>query len=481
MNASPMDSSAPLHPFALRDACTRAGGRLAEVENVFLSLVLAAMVVLPLAELVLRFFSTGIESATSLVQHLVLAVASIGAAIAARENKLLSFSAAQILDGRAAAAARLVSYALSGAVCALLFAASLSFVSVEMDAGMILAYGVPTWVFELVQPIGFGLITLHLLRHAASGLTGFTAAALLAVAAVALAAGVPLEPASLVAPALVTLLIATLLGAPIFVAVGGAALILLWGEEVPIASLAVDHYALAVNPSLPSIPMFTLAGFLLAESRAPQRLLAVFDALFGRLRGGAAVVTVLAATFFTCFTGASGVTILALGGLTMPLLLRAGYREGPALGLVAGGGSAGVLLMPALPTSLPATTPRIVTRAVPEPPRAEHCLSTGPPPDPALACPTRDSPAACQLAACTGLLSLLGRIHGRDSYHERFPDTAATGRIVSRVVVTERCPICAHRKTAMRAANGATNVGPNVHTARTQATPRLSTRWRTLS
>ena len=98
--------------------------------------------------------------------------------------------------------------------------------------------------------------------------------------------------------------------------------------------------------------MFTLAGYFLAESSAPGRLLSVFDALFGRLRGGAAIVTVLAMTFFTCFTGASGVTILALGGLTMPLLLRSGYAEAQALGLVTGGGSAGVLLMPALPLVL---------------------------------------------------------------------------------------------------------------------------------
>ena len=335
------------------------GARLARIENVFLALVLSAMVVLPLAEVVLRFFSMGIESVTTIVQHLTLAVASIGAAIAAREDRLLSFSAARVLSGRAARWARFVSYALSAAVCAFLFAASVRFLDVEIDAGSILGYGIPTWVFELVQPLGFGLITLRLLRHAAGGVTGFALAALAASVIVAVSATLPLEPASLVVPALICLLIATLLGAPIFVAVGGAALILLWGEEVPIASLAVDHYALVVNPSLPTIPMFTLAGFFLAESSAPRRLLVVFDAVFGRLRGGAAIVTVLAATFFTCFTGASGVTILALGGLTMPLLLRAGYRDSSALGLITAGGSAGVLLMPALPLILYAIVAKV--------------------------------------------------------------------------------------------------------------------------
>jgi tripartite ATP-independent transporter DctM subunit len=359
MNVSHIVNPAATAGIALRETSARVGKRLADIENVFLALVLAAMVVLPLAEVVLRLFSTGIESVTTVVQHLTLAVASIGAAIAARENQLLSFSAAQILSGRAAAIARLVSHGISAIVCAFLFIASVRFLDVEISAGSILAYGIPTWVFELVQPLGFGLITIRLLRHAAAGVTGVAIVALGAGVVVAAAATLPLEPASLVMPALATLLAATLLGAPIFVAVGGAALILLWGEEVPLASLAVDHYALVVNPSLPTIPLFTMAGFFLAESGAPRRLLAVFDAVFGRLRGSAAIVTVLAATFFTCFTGASGVTILALGGLTMPLLLRSGYRDGPALGLITGGGSAGVLLMPALPLILYAIVARI--------------------------------------------------------------------------------------------------------------------------
>ena len=121
-------------------------------------------------------------------------------------------------------------------------------------------------------------------------------------------------------------------------------------QGVPAAAVAVDHYRLVVNPSLPAIPMFTLAGYLLAESGAPRRLIELFDALFGRFRGGAAIATVLACTFFTSFTGASGVTVLALGGLAMPLLLATGYRERPALGLVTAAGLPGTLLMPAAAT-----------------------------------------------------------------------------------------------------------------------------------
>jgi tripartite ATP-independent transporter DctM subunit len=121
---------------------------------------------------------------------------------------------------------------------------------------------------------------------------------------------------------------------------------------VPAAASAVNHYALVSNPSLPAIPMFTLAGYLLAEARSPVRLIEVFDALFGRYRGGAAAVTVLACTFFSCFSGASGVTIVALGGLVLPILAGAGYSQKDALGLATGAGLPGVLLMPALPLIL---------------------------------------------------------------------------------------------------------------------------------
>ena len=148
------------------------------------------------------------------------------------------------------------------------------------------------------------------------------------------------------------LLGAALLGAPLFALIGGVALFLLVAQGVPAAAVAVDHYSLVVNPSLPAIPMFTLAGYLLAESGAPRRLIELFDALFGRFRGGAAVAVVLACTFFTSFTGASGVTVLALGGLAMPLLLATGYRERTALGLVTAAGLPGTLLMPALPLLL---------------------------------------------------------------------------------------------------------------------------------
>src|SRR5439155_21586034 len=108
----------------------------------------------------------------------------------------------------------------------------------------------------------------------------------------------------------------------------------------------------------------TLAGYVLAESKAPRRIVRVFDAFFGNVRGGPAIVTVLVCTFFTSFTGGSGITILALGGLLMPILLEAKYNEKDALGLVTGAGSLGMLLPPCLPLIVYAIVARIPMNAM---------------------------------------------------------------------------------------------------------------------
>ena len=161
-----------------------------------------------------------------------------------------------------------------------------------------------------------------------------------------------IPPDRLALPALTMLAAAVILGAPIFTLLGGTALILFWGSHQPIAMVPIDYYRLTVDPTLPAIPLFALTGFFLAEGGAAGRLTRLFTALFGHFRGGAAIIAVLLCAFFTSFTGASGVTILALGGLLMPILVSAGYTERSALGLLTGGGSLGILIPPCLPLIL---------------------------------------------------------------------------------------------------------------------------------
>ncbi len=125
------------------------------------------------------------------------------------------------------------------------------------------------------------------------------------------------------------------------------------------AAILIETYSLSVSPTLPAIPLFTLAGFLLAEGHASERLLRVFRALVGWIPGGTAVVCAVLCSFFTVFTGGSGVTILALGGVLFPALLQDGYRERFALGLLTASGSLGLLLPPALPLILYAVVAQI--------------------------------------------------------------------------------------------------------------------------
>ncbi|MCH7819972.1 MAG: TRAP transporter large permease subunit [Candidatus Marinimicrobia bacterium] len=147
---------------------------------------------------------------------------------------------------------------------------------------------------------------------------------------------------------LLLIIISVAFGAPIFVGLGGAALLLFWSDFVPIASIPAESYRIVVSPTLPTIPLFTLAGYILAESNAAKRLVKVFRAWFGWLPGGTPVVTVAVCAFFTTFTGGSGVTILALGGLLLPMLIQEKYPEKFSIGLLTASGSLGLFFPPSL-------------------------------------------------------------------------------------------------------------------------------------
>jgi tripartite ATP-independent transporter DctM subunit len=323
-------------------------------EGLMVVLPLAAMALIPIVEAALRStLGVGIPGSGTIVQHLTLVVAMMGASVAARDGRLLTLSTGVgLLPERFRLAARAFSSGIAAAMSLLLAVASAQLVGLEREGGNLLVGSIPVWVAQAVLPVGFALIGLRLLWHAADTWAGRIVAAVLAAAVIRLGAFPLLPPEDLVAPALVALIAATVLGAPVFTALGGAALILFWGSGVPIAAIPVETYRLVVSPTLPTIPLFTLAGYFLAEGGASKRLVRVFLAFAGWLRGGPALVTALVCAFFTSFTGASGVTILALGGLLMPVLLAARYSERDSLGLLTASGSLGLLFPPSLPVIL---------------------------------------------------------------------------------------------------------------------------------
>jgi tripartite ATP-independent transporter DctM subunit len=148
-------------------------------------------------------------------------------------------------------------------------------------------------------------------------------------------------------------------GAPIFAVLGGLALLLFWNEGQPLASVALSHYQITVNPSLPALPLFTLAGLVFARTGAAQRLGAVFTAVFGSGMTGTVLAAATLCSFFTAFTGGSGVTILALGGLLLPLLRQSGLSERRGISLVTSASALGVLLAPSVPLIMYAVIARV--------------------------------------------------------------------------------------------------------------------------
>jgi len=148
------------------------------------------------------------------------------------------------------------------------------------------------------------------------------------------------------------LLLLALFGAPLFSIIAASAMIGFYREGIDLSVVAIEFFGLSGMPVLVAIPLFTFAGFLLSEGLAPSRLVRLSQALLGWLPGGLAMIALAVCALFTAFTGASGVTIIALGALFVPALAQAGYAERFNLGLITTSGSLGLLFAPSLPLIL---------------------------------------------------------------------------------------------------------------------------------
>jgi len=373
------------------------------IEDLTASLALLVMVLLPLIEIVVRkAFGRGIPASGPIVQHLTLWVGFLGAAIGARDGKLLALATGTLIPpGRWRRAADIIAAAFGACAATLLAWGGWQLVASEREVGSNIGAGIPTWIAQAVLPVAFAVIALRLVWRAgrsvdtgrsadagalqteddlalpphdfpdarsAKALAGRSARSVwtdraLASLGIVIAVLFLCVPSILEAHALwpgyIIVVIAAAAGMPLFAILGGMAALLFMHDGVAPGTILIETYSLSVSPTLPAIPLFTLAGFLLAEGHASERLLRVFRAFFGWIPGGTAVVCAVLCSFFTVFTGGSGVTILALGGVLFPALIRDGYREKFALGLLTASGSLGLLLPPALPLILYAVVAQI--------------------------------------------------------------------------------------------------------------------------
>lgn len=151
---------------------------------------------------------------------------------------------------------------------------------------------------------------------------------------------------------IIALLFLAIAGAPLFVVILGAALLGFFMADIPLQAVTIEIYRIADTPLLVALPLFTLVGYILAESRTSERLVAISQSVLGWLPGGLSIIAFITCAFFTAFTGASGVTIVAIGALLYPALKQVGYSEKYSLGLVTSSGSLGLLLAPSVPLIL---------------------------------------------------------------------------------------------------------------------------------
>ena len=326
----------------------------ARFENAVSVALLVGMALLPIVEIVgRRFWGLGIPGSGALVQHATLWIGCLGGAIAARDGRLLALGH---LAGRFPEPYRGILDGFSAAVSAALTMA-LAWSGVELvraewaDSPYVVRF-LPLWLAESVIPAGFLLIAWRIVRRVSPEWKARAATAAGAAAGAAfLASDLILAPGPFAA-AVAALAAAVVLGAPLFVALGGLAVLLFRHADVPLASVSAEIYRLVTSPTLPTIPLFAFAGYILTVGNVSRRLVRFFRAIVGWMPGGIAVVTVIVCTFFTTFTGASGVTIVALGGILLPALLEERYPERFSLGLLTSSGSLGLLFPPCLPVIL---------------------------------------------------------------------------------------------------------------------------------
>jgi C4-dicarboxylate transporter DctM subunit len=339
--------------------------------------------VMPTAEILIRWiFKTGIIGSSDLTQHLVLWLTCLGGAMTSRENKHITLSACMDLihEPLRSWIATVTSF-ISASIAAAMTWSAMSLVLTGFDPAQRIAF-VPIQLAAAILPVGFLLITVRFIVNtpgkavnravAALGLVTGTLISFKSVVNI-LGSFLPELPeavyrmADVIAAlggrasltAIIVLIISMLLGTPVFISLGGVAYLLFLGSGGALEVVANEAYGILTSYSIPAIPLFTLAGFILSESQAGKRLVRLFKAFIGWLPGGMVIMVVLVCAFFTTFTGATGVTILALGTLLSFALKSSGYKTSFSQGLITSSGSIGFLLPPSLPIILYGVTAQI--------------------------------------------------------------------------------------------------------------------------
>ena len=326
---------------------------------------------LPLLQFLLRPIREGLIGIEGLLSHLVLLIGFAGGMVTARKGRHLAIGSSESIPASIRLYTDRWAGFLSASILIALFWSAMTLTILAFEPGTRVLF-IPTRLFVYIIPLAYLSMALYSLRFRATnaqrlaiGVAAFVLGSLLGYSAIAdlLFFSLPEPPllldsllsiwdsaiGLLAVPLIIVLIIAAFLGLPLFVVLGGVAFLLFARNGGAVAIVPNEGYNMLISNAIPAIPMFTLAGYLLSESRASERLVNAFRALIGWLPGGLIISAVVAAAFFTSFTGASGVTILALGGLLFAVLRKGNqYSERFSLGVLTSSNHIGLLFPPSL-------------------------------------------------------------------------------------------------------------------------------------
>jgi tripartite ATP-independent transporter DctM subunit len=353
--------------------------KLSWIENIICFGSLSLLALVPFIELLLHQINLTIPGSNAILVHLFLLTGFFAAMLTVKSGEHISITAVQyIKNDKIKNIFIFICTLISVFLLSILAWDSICFIKFAMN-GKRIGF-IKDQVYAVAMPLGFMVIAMRFAlklkstRDKILAVSAFLLGSLAALPAVAkiIWGFEPPEPffswvnylydAALVIniPVIILLIFAGLAGMPIFTAIGGIALIMLQASGREPETAVIQIFSALTDADIIAIPLFTLTGFFLSESKAGERLVRTFKIFFGWLPGGIIIAAVIICAFFTSFTGASGVTILALGGILLIILNENNYSERFSIGLLTSAGGIGLMFPPSLPIILVASSTNMI-------------------------------------------------------------------------------------------------------------------------
>ena len=330
----------------------------------FLFLILISFPIFQILGRYISFFS--IPASQEIVQHMTLWIGFIGAVIAARSNKLLSVVREPVFDTSTKVSwPKFFVHVFSLSIVFVLSISYLKMIQIGFQYPDYIAPYIPTWFAQAIIPVGLILIWYQMIMTSSTDLKYRVLLTVISIIPTIILYfwQFPLANPLLLWTKVLFAISLVAFGLPIFILLASLSIFFFlsepseWATNYDLISTISDSaYRIVVSPTLAAIPIFTLAGYILAESNISERLIRFFKASLGWLPGSTVLIVVLLCAFFTALTGGSGVTILALGAILYPILIHDGYSKQFSLGIITTAGSLGLLFPPSLPAIIYSVT-----------------------------------------------------------------------------------------------------------------------------